>query len=133
VRRGGTVMVRPVVEVQLSGEQRGENVVRVVRITTRRTFQINRGARCRTPGRKTSASGARTGGDDDGAGSDALARADGLTRPGRNVTSRVAGTGGGPGVRGPRGGRWKGSEKSKRKTEPDWKNNATRERRGRTV
>lgn len=46
-------MVRPVVEVELPGEQRGENVVRVVRITTRHTFQINRGARYRTPGRKS--------------------------------------------------------------------------------
>jgi len=49
-----TVMVWPVVEVQLSREQCGENVVRVVRITTRHTFQINRGARYWTPGRKTS-------------------------------------------------------------------------------
>lgn len=49
-----TVMVWPVVEVQLSREQCGENIVRVVRITTRHTFQINRGARYWTPGRKTS-------------------------------------------------------------------------------
>lgn len=48
--RRAAVVVRPVVEVQLSGEQCGENVVRVVRITTRHTFQINRGARYRTPG-----------------------------------------------------------------------------------
>lgn len=50
--RRAAVVVRPVVEVQLPGEQCGENVVRVVRITTRHTFQINRGARYRTPGRE---------------------------------------------------------------------------------
>lgn len=49
--------MRPVVEVQLSREQRGENVVRVVRITTRHTFQINRGARYCTPGRKITING----------------------------------------------------------------------------
>lgn len=52
--RRSSVMVWPVVEVQLSREQCGENVVRVVRITTRHTFQINRGARYCTPDRKMS-------------------------------------------------------------------------------
>lgn len=59
--RGAGVMVRPVVEVQLPGEQRRENIVRVVRITTRHTFQINRGARYCTPGRKVSSTPVRGG------------------------------------------------------------------------
>lgn len=87
--RRAAVVVRPVVEVQLPGEQCGENVVRVVRITTRHTFQINRGARYRTPGREiVDVSGCagrderrsrrwRLDGDGDGGGGDANADGDG--------------------------------------------------------